>query len=338
MNNNYNNSTNFEFSPIPYENLYRQPPFTPGGPFPGGNFPGGQFPGGNFPGGNMPGGQFLGGFDQSPPPNYIPSKKDAGVQSFTSQKSDEKGQKAISSKSIKFCLYKYTYIWERNGRSYWAFLTNIDRDSVSGFRWLGRNWVFFGTSLKRIDSFFCSPRFDSNEPYEYRSLKQDDISLLTSKIEHSINGTRDVYSQTLASLDIPEVAEDSLIKTIGYIDDNEITTEVPCIKARNINYRITLEVSYPSNYRAAIKNKINSFANDSTNEAYNIISCNKNNSCLNPLENYNASVDAIPEALMAFERCFKAKLKTLDNWLSTDCDITYTIRQEINYNNWHICN
>lgn len=342
MNDNYNNPINFEISPVPYENLYRQPPFTPGGGnFPGGNLPGGNFPGGNFPGGNLPGSSFPGGFDQSPPPNYIPSKNDAGVQSFGSEKSSKGGvgAKAVSPSSIRFCLFKYTYIWERNGRSYWAFLINVDRDSVSGFRWLGRYWVYFGVSLKRIDSFFCSPRFDSNESDEYRSLKQDDISLLSSKVEYSPNGTKkDVYSQTLASLDIPEVSEDSLVKTIGCIDDNEITTEVPCIKARNIAYRITLEVSYPNNYRAAIKNKINTFANEAANEAYKIISYNRGGSYLNPLESYNASVEAIPEALMAFERCFMSNLNALDNTLSTDCNISYTIRQEKIHNNWRVCN
>lgn len=61
----------------------------------------------------------------------------------------------VSANSIRFCLYKYIYIWEVNGRNYWAFLLNIDRTSVSGFRWSGRNWVYFGVDLKRIDSFVC---------------------------------------------------------------------------------------------------------------------------------------------------------------------------------------
>lgn len=328
MTDNCNNPINFEFSSIPYENLYRQPPFIPGG----GNFPGGNIPGGNFPGDNMPG-----GFNQSPPPNYIPSKNESGVQSLGSSKGGIE-TKAVSPSSIRFCLYKYTYIWETNGRSYWAYLINVDRDAVSGFRWLGRNWVYFGVSLKRIDSFFCSPRLDFEESNGYRALKQDDISLLTTKKEYSVDCTKDVYSQTLASLEIPEVAEDSLIKTIGYIEDNEITTELPCIKARNIIYRITLDVAYPSNYRNNIKNRINVFANEAANEAYKTISCSRNDSYSNPLENYNFSVDAIPEALLSFERSFRSNLNTLDSLLSTDSNITYTIRQEKIHNNWHVCN
>lgn len=88
-----------------------------------------------------------------PPPSYIPSQKDAGVQHSTY--SGQGNVKSVSPGSIKFCLYRYTYIWQRNGRSYWAYLTRVDRRSVSGWRWAGWRWVYFGVDLRRINSFVC---------------------------------------------------------------------------------------------------------------------------------------------------------------------------------------
>lgn len=100
--NNYNDFTNnnefttppysdYEFFPLPYELLNSRSQLPPGGNFPGGNFPGGNPPGG-FPGlpgfPNLPGSNFPGGspgqsnMPKSPPPNYTPSKKEKGVQSF----------------------------------------------------------------------------------------------------------------------------------------------------------------------------------------------------------------------------------------------------------------
>lgn len=88
-----------------------------------------------------------------PPPSYIPSQKDSGVQYSTY--SGEGNVKSVSPSSIKFCLYRYTYIWQRNGRSYWAYLTRVDRRSISGWRWAGWRWVYFGVDLRRINSFVC---------------------------------------------------------------------------------------------------------------------------------------------------------------------------------------
>ena len=119
------NFLNYEFSSIPYESFQRQrPPFSQ--IYQVGNIP----PTGNFPPGfNFPGGGFTPpGMPKSPPPNYIPSKKDKGVQLF-GPGGGGLGTKAVSANSIRFCLFKFTYIWEVNGRSYWAFLLNVDRVS-----------------------------------------------------------------------------------------------------------------------------------------------------------------------------------------------------------------
>lgn len=89
-----------------------------------------------------------------PPPSYIPSKNDPGVQKNTKELDNPKA-KNVSSNSIKFCQYRFTYIWQNNGRSYWAYITHVDKSSIAGWRFAGFRWVYFGVDLKRIDSFIC---------------------------------------------------------------------------------------------------------------------------------------------------------------------------------------
>lgn len=62
---------------------------------------------------------------------------------------------AVSPGSIRPCTYRYVYIWLENGRSFWAWLTNVDRRTATGWRWDGRRWVYFGIDLRRIESFVC---------------------------------------------------------------------------------------------------------------------------------------------------------------------------------------
>lgn len=85
----------------------------------------------------------------TPPPQYIPEKNEAGVKSV------EPGLKAVDPGSIKGCLYKFVYIWQDNGRSYWAYLTYVGKKSIAGWRWMGFRWVYFGLDLDKIDSFIC---------------------------------------------------------------------------------------------------------------------------------------------------------------------------------------
>ena len=125
----------------------------------------------------IPMGQFggQGAAPMGPPPAYIPAKTDAKVKSLGQGAPGGPeggpgagpgfgpgygagigpGAKAVSSVSLRPCLYKFTYIWQRNGRSYWAYLTRVDARSVSGWRWLGWRWVYFGVDTRRIDAFVC---------------------------------------------------------------------------------------------------------------------------------------------------------------------------------------
>jgi len=87
-----------------------------------------------------------------PPPPFAPSKEQA-LQG--AQLSGQPGTLAISPGAIRPCLYRYVYIWLRDGRSFWAWLVFIDRRSAAGWRWTGRSWVYFGVDLRRIDYFVC---------------------------------------------------------------------------------------------------------------------------------------------------------------------------------------
>ncbi|WP_090818677.1 transporter [Paenibacillus sp. yr247] len=120
----------------------------PGGGFPG--MPGGGMPGGGFPG--MPGEGFPGmppgGGQQAPtsaPPDYTPQKP------FTAAGSTF----AVEPGGIRRCLFNFTFIWLRNGQSFWYFPVFVGHNSIAGFRWTGFSWMYFGIDLRFIDAFTC---------------------------------------------------------------------------------------------------------------------------------------------------------------------------------------
>ena len=78
----------------------------------------------------------------TPPPKTTPSKKDNNL-------------KAVDPGSIRFCKYKFTYIWPNRGKPFWAWIVYVGRRSISGYRWTGYRYVYFGMGLKQINSFVC---------------------------------------------------------------------------------------------------------------------------------------------------------------------------------------
>ncbi|MFC2947476.1 hypothetical protein [Virgibacillus sediminis] len=111
--------------------------FGQGGPGlgPPGGFPGGP---GGFPGG--PGGQPAGA-PSTPPPPFTPDQNQFQLY-------------AVDPGGIRGCLYRFTYIWLRRD-SFWFYPTFVGRNSIAGYRWQGRRWVYFGIDLDRIESFQC---------------------------------------------------------------------------------------------------------------------------------------------------------------------------------------
>lgn len=341
----------FKFFPLSIEETKRdpnplggfnqnfQPPKFPGGNFPGGNFPGNNFPGNNFNGGNNQGAN-VNPSTLGAPPSYIPSKNDGNVKSLNSSgpnfnNTGGPNQKAVSQNSIRFCLYQFTYIWERNGRAYWAFLLNVDRVSVSGLRWFGNRWVYFGVDLRRIDSFICyRNNCDTcNNSNLYRNSNTN--SFVINRKLYTNSDVRESISKTLVSLDIPEIKDDFLIQPIGIVDGENIESSIPCVKYRNTHYSINLEITYPDTLDTNIKDKITQYANESAIETINIINSVRGaNDSLNPLEAFDDCTKVISKALASFSSEFNSKLRDPEIGKDIAREVTHSITQEKITDNW----
>ena len=82
---------------------------------------------------------------RTPPPSFVPAQTQSQqVSTF-----------AVDPGSIRCCLFRFTYVWLRNRQQFWFYPIFVGRQSVSGFRWNGFMWVFFGVSLRQIESFTC---------------------------------------------------------------------------------------------------------------------------------------------------------------------------------------
>ncbi|MBD8033226.1 MULTISPECIES: hypothetical protein [Solibacillus] len=113
------------------------PPPPPGGgnnPFPGG--PPQTFPGGPQPGGNTP-------MPMGPPPAFTPQMQLSSSQS-------QQG-----SSGIRRCIYRNTFIWQRNGNTFWFFPTFVTSNIILGFRWGRFGWVYSTVNRGSILTFQC---------------------------------------------------------------------------------------------------------------------------------------------------------------------------------------
>jgi hypothetical protein len=77
----------------------------------------------------------------SPPPSFVPPQQ---VEAY-----------AVDPGGIARCLFRYTYVWLRGFEQFWFYPTFVGRNSVSGYRWTGFRWVYFGIDLRQIQSFTC---------------------------------------------------------------------------------------------------------------------------------------------------------------------------------------
>jgi hypothetical protein len=81
------------------------------------------------------------GAPTSPPPSFVPQQQ---AQTF-----------AVDPGGIARCLFRHTYVWLRGFQEFWFFPIFVGRNSVTGWRWTGFRWVYFGISLRQIQSFTC---------------------------------------------------------------------------------------------------------------------------------------------------------------------------------------
>lgn len=126
-------------------------PGGPGGfPGPGPGFPGGGpggFPGGGpggFPGspGGGPGGNTQ--MPAGPPPSFTPQ-----MQQLSASQSQQ------GSSGIRRCIFRNTFIWQRNGNTFWFFPTFVTQNIILGFRWSRFGWVYSSVNRNSILTFQC---------------------------------------------------------------------------------------------------------------------------------------------------------------------------------------
>lgn len=82
---------------------------------------------------------------KSPPPSFTPQQT----------KAPEASLMAVDPGAIRPCVYRFSYLWLRNGQSFWAYLVYVGRTSASGWRYRKGRWQYFGVDLKEIKSFNC---------------------------------------------------------------------------------------------------------------------------------------------------------------------------------------
>ncbi len=73
----------------------------------------------------------------APPPNYIPEKP------------------AVS--YIVDCINQYTYVWLWNGDRFWFYPTRVEYGEISGYRWTGTFWAFYGIDPRFVEAVSCAP-------------------------------------------------------------------------------------------------------------------------------------------------------------------------------------
>jgi hypothetical protein len=75
---------------------------------------------------------------ESPPPAYIPPKP--------------------SSPSYMIdCVFQNTYVWLTTEEGFWFYRPRVDYDGVTGYRWNGVFWMFYGIDPRFIDAVSCYP-------------------------------------------------------------------------------------------------------------------------------------------------------------------------------------
>ncbi|MDR1638828.1 MAG: hypothetical protein LBT59_03940 [Clostridiales bacterium] len=75
----------------------------------------------------------------SAPPSMVPPK--AGKM------------RTMDQRAMKGTLFHYTYIWLRNGMSFWFYPVYAGKSSMAGYRWTRFGWIYAGIDLSWIEFF-----------------------------------------------------------------------------------------------------------------------------------------------------------------------------------------
>lgn len=82
----------------------------------------------------------------SPPPNYTPKLANVPTPNLST----------VEFGIINPCIFKYTYLWLKNGDEFWSYLVYISRTAIAGWRYQGGRWVYFTLDLSDLRNFTCS--------------------------------------------------------------------------------------------------------------------------------------------------------------------------------------
>lgn len=83
---------------------------------------------------------------KNPPPTYTPKLSDLPTPNLTT----------VSFGELSPCIFRMTYLWLKNGESFWSYIVRVGRTSISGWRYVGGQWLSFSLDLKEIKNFICS--------------------------------------------------------------------------------------------------------------------------------------------------------------------------------------
>ena len=60
-------------------------------------------------------------------------------------------------RGLQNCIYRFTYMWLRNGDNFWFYLTTVGERRIYGYRFFGGRWNEYSIALRDVVSFHCSP-------------------------------------------------------------------------------------------------------------------------------------------------------------------------------------
>jgi len=83
-----------------------------------------------------------------PPPPFIPSKTQAMYETWGAGPGTFM---LITPPVLQTYMFRYVYIWLKNGSEFWGWINHVDQNFASGFRWNGSSWVPFRINIRAID-------------------------------------------------------------------------------------------------------------------------------------------------------------------------------------------
>lgn len=83
-----------------------------------------------------------------PPPPFTPSEIQIIYQQFSTSPN---AYMVVSSSVIKTYMFRYVYIWLKDGTGFWAWINYVDNAFIAGWRWNGSNWVPFKLEIRTIN-------------------------------------------------------------------------------------------------------------------------------------------------------------------------------------------